>query len=72
MNHHLDAKIKHVKEDHLTSSCVEKREYLLMKAMFSIKDNSISEDCWLAFKCMFDRLYSEESSCNELMQRIHV
>ena len=34
--------------------------------MYSIKDNSTSEDCWSAFKCMFDRLYSEESSCHEL------
>jgi hypothetical protein len=45
---------------------MKKREALLMKAMFSIKDNSTSEECWSATRCMFDRLYSEEPSHHKL------
>jgi hypothetical protein len=54
------------KENPLTRSCVIKRKYLLMKSMFSMKDNSTSEECWFAIQCMFDRLYSEEPSYHEL------
>jgi hypothetical protein len=54
------------KGEPLTSSCVNKRESLLMKSMFYMKDNSISEQCWFLIKCMFNRLDSEESFCREL------
>ncbi|CAF1223530.1 unnamed protein product [Adineta ricciae] len=37
----------------LTSSCLEERRYLLVQSMFSIKDDSISDKCWSAFKCYF-------------------
>jgi hypothetical protein len=52
------------KEKSLTSSCVNKRKYLLMKSILSVKDNLTSEDCWFAIKCMFDGL--EEFSCLKL------
>jgi hypothetical protein len=47
----------------LTSSCVIKRKYLLIKSMFSMKDNSTSEECWFAIKCIFNQL---EPSDHEL------
>ncbi|CAF1586291.1 unnamed protein product, partial [Adineta steineri] len=46
----LECEDKICKESFLTSSCAEKRKVLLMKAMFSIKDNSTSEQCWFGIK----------------------
>ncbi|CAF1412296.1 unnamed protein product [Rotaria sordida] len=49
-----------------------------MQAMFSIKDNSISNDCWFAFICdiYWDLLdysicinYSVFSGCREIIER---
>ncbi|UJR11560.1 hypothetical protein I4U23_015740 [Adineta vaga] len=37
----------------LTSSCLIFRHYLIAESMFSVKDESISDKCWLAFKCYF-------------------
>ncbi len=42
-------------DDHfLTSSCVKGRKFLIMDAMFSITDNSVSKEFWLALKCIFN------------------
>ncbi|CAF1434089.1 unnamed protein product [Adineta steineri] len=42
----------------LTSSCVRMRHYLLSKSMFSVKDISVSDKCWLALKCYFGLLHT--------------
>jgi len=34
------------------SSCVENRQKLISYAIFSIKPNSLSDECWTAFKCI--------------------
>jgi len=36
----------------LTSSCVHEREILLIKALYSMKDESLSDECWSTFKCL--------------------
>jgi hypothetical protein len=36
----------------LTSSCVSQREQLIIESMYSIKDNSISNECWSVFICV--------------------
>ena len=38
----------------LTSSCVDERNKLLLKAMFSIQPNSLSNECWTALKYMIN------------------
>ncbi|CAF0745824.1 unnamed protein product [Adineta steineri] len=35
----------------ITSSCVNKRDDLIWKSMYSVKDNSTSDQCWSAFVC---------------------
>ncbi|CAF3543872.1 unnamed protein product [Rotaria sp. Silwood1] len=45
----------------MTSSCVHQRKILLLKAIYSTKDDSISEQCWSAFKCLLEVPGSEES-----------
>ncbi|CAF3089752.1 unnamed protein product [Rotaria sp. Silwood2] len=52
----------------LTNSCMEKREYLLMMAIYSIKDNSISEQCWAASKCILEIPLSEKISCGKICE----
>jgi hypothetical protein len=44
------------KENSLTSSCNNKRNYLLIKSLFSLEDKTISEECWFAIKCIFNEL----------------
>ncbi|CAF0733292.1 unnamed protein product [Adineta steineri] len=63
----------------LTSSCVEQRTKLLIDALYSIKDNSISDKCWLIFKCITrmpnpnvpvcDNLHEDEMS-NTIIEQI--
>ncbi|CAF1398188.1 unnamed protein product [Adineta ricciae] len=60
------------KEGLSTSSCVNKRKPLPMNTIFSIRDNSTSDDCWFAIRCMFDRLYSKELFCQKVYaERTH-
>ncbi|CAF1421215.1 unnamed protein product [Adineta steineri] len=49
-----------------TSSCVRKREYLLKEMMFSDTPNSISDDCWLAFKCNYGILSATVPMCKNI------
>jgi hypothetical protein len=50
----------------LTNSCAAKRVNILKESMYSSKDNSLSEDCWLAFKCLYNILDSEYLSCDQI------
>ncbi|CAF0862040.1 unnamed protein product [Adineta ricciae] len=50
----------------LTSSCVEKRHILLKKIIFSDIPKSLSELCWLAFKCEIGILNQIDLICNQL------
>jgi hypothetical protein len=61
--------------DHLflTSSCVAKREDLIWQAMFSVKDKSLSENCWLAVKCILNipglkREFCMENECIKIIE----
>ncbi|CAF3920967.1 unnamed protein product, partial [Rotaria magnacalcarata] len=38
----------------LTNSCVLKRQSLLLKAIYSVQDDSVPTQCWSAFKCIID------------------
>ncbi|UJR17513.1 hypothetical protein I4U23_004408 [Adineta vaga] len=49
----------------LTSSCELLRSSHLIDAIFSIKDNSISNKCWFAFKCYFGLPSSEYPKVND-------
>jgi hypothetical protein len=51
-----------------TSSCVEQREELLLQTMFSIKDNSTSDDCWSALKCIIPISFLSVSICNDFCE----
>ena len=54
----------------LTSSCENTRQQALLKEMFSVKDESIDDRCWAAFKDLtnapdlFGKLYGQP--CNEM------
>ena len=50
----------------LTSSCVQERYDLLSEAISSIKDKSISDDCWTAFKCISGIPRSDDLFCDRL------
>jgi hypothetical protein len=52
---------------HLTSSCLLKRADIL-KSMYSIKDGSVSEDCWSALKCFTMTLDSEALHCYDFCE----
>ncbi|CAF3711613.1 unnamed protein product [Rotaria socialis] len=47
----------------LTSSCVGTRNDLLLEAMYSVKDSSISEQCWFAFRCVIRGLMDTMHDC---------
>ncbi|CAF1500164.1 unnamed protein product [Adineta ricciae] len=44
--------------DFLSRSCEINRHFLLSKSMFSVKDNSVTDECWSALKCYFGLLDS--------------
>jgi hypothetical protein len=50
---------------YLTSSCVNKRENILIEAIYSSKDSSVSEDCWSAFQCFLTLLNFMYTPCNK-------
>ena len=47
----------------LTSSCLPQRTNLLVKALFSIKDANVSDDCWSALKCFLQAPESMDQAC---------
>ncbi|CAF1673497.1 unnamed protein product, partial [Adineta ricciae] len=49
-----------------TSSCLEKRDILLLKAMFSYTPKSVSTECWSAFKCLLGIPYQSDATCSSL------
>ncbi|CAF1517044.1 unnamed protein product [Adineta ricciae] len=57
----------------LTSSCSPGRNTHLLEARYSIKDNSTSDNCWLALKCLFqipDSICKYFCSLNECIEII--
>ena len=63
----------------LTSACASLRGHLLSEAIFATKEESMSEECWAAFKCRSripDRDDStcyyvcEDEQCDEIIQRM--
>ncbi|CAF2569091.1 unnamed protein product [Rotaria sp. Silwood2] len=53
----------------VTNSCIKQRESLLFKAIYSVKDDSISEQCWSALKCLLQVPGSEEPFCTEIFEK---
>ncbi|CAF4347509.1 unnamed protein product, partial [Rotaria sp. Silwood2] len=53
----------------ITSSCVEQRQTLLLKAIYSAKDNSTSEQCWSVVKCLLEVPDLEEPLFNKYMHQ---
>ncbi|CAF0809741.1 unnamed protein product [Adineta steineri] len=49
----------------LTSSCIEQRHELLLYGMFSTKQNTISDECWSAFKCIIPMPFQTDVICND-------
>jgi hypothetical protein len=49
-----------------TSSCIPRRPNLSLQAAFSIKPNSISNECWTAFKCIIYMPISNDLLCYKL------
>jgi hypothetical protein len=49
-----------------TSSCMRARDDLLIEAMYSNKDSSVSQDCWEALKCTVKAPSSQPLSCRKL------
>ena len=50
----------------LTSSCVITRPFLLFATIFSVKPNSISDECWTAFKCIIGTSIPMDPLCRVL------
>lgn len=55
------------KDTFLTSSCFIQRHRLISERLFSIKQDFISDDCWLIFKCIF---YSLDQTCDIVDQQL--
>ncbi|CAF1121069.1 unnamed protein product [Adineta ricciae] len=54
------------KDNEYTSSCDEKRKYLLIQAMFVNQDSSVSNECLSAIKC-FVHIYEDSNlTCNQV------
>ncbi|CAF4370898.1 unnamed protein product, partial [Rotaria sp. Silwood2] len=53
-----------------TSSCVYQREPLLLKAIYSAKEDSVSEQCWSAFKCLLEVPGSEKPLCTGICEKL--
>ncbi|CAM4873275.1 unnamed protein product [Rotaria socialis] len=49
----------------LTTSCVEGRANLLLAAIFSTRDDSISKQCWSTLKCMMEIPHPESQFCDK-------
>jgi len=58
----------HMNMGHLTSSCVEERGLLLLKAIFSKKAKSVDENCWRAFKCLTNMPFEDDPMCLHFCQ----
>ncbi|CAF4907208.1 unnamed protein product [Rotaria sp. Silwood1] len=58
----------HMYQTSLTSSCVKERTLLLLKALFSSKPNFVHDNCWQAFKCLFNIPMEDNSTCLEFCQ----
>ena len=63
--------------DTWTSSCVKHRQKLISYSMFSVKPNSLSEECWTALKCIvyipindspICKLVCLDGFCNKLLK----
>ncbi|CAF2569368.1 unnamed protein product [Rotaria sp. Silwood2] len=54
----------------LTKSCEEERKNLLLKTIYSTKDNAISEQCWSAFKCLLEVPGSEKLFCSKICEKL--
>ena len=52
----------------LTSSCLQKRSYLLIEAMYLSENISTSDHCRSAFKCLLNFLDSTYTSCNKICE----
>ncbi len=50
----------------LTSSCIPERRRLLLHALFSVKPNSISDECCTAFMCIIDVPIQRDPLCEDL------
>jgi hypothetical protein len=50
----------------LTSSCEQQRKKLITDTLYSIKDQSASDECWLAFKCITNTPISHDPICFNL------
>ena len=48
----------------MSSSCLTQHLILLMKAMYSVKENSTNEECWSAFKCILGIPDAEYPLCD--------
>ena len=57
-------------ERNLTHSCMENRNDLLIKMMYSNIDNSASKNCSSAFKCLLNFPSSEYLSCDKLCANV--
>ena len=55
----------------LTSSCFPQRTNLLVRTMFFVKDNDISDDCWFAVQCALEVSSSMNSACVDLCHNQH-
>ncbi|CAF1557261.1 unnamed protein product, partial [Adineta ricciae] len=49
-----------------TRSCSQQRQEFLINKIYSLKNNTISHDCWLASKCLLQILEVDLSKCNFL------
>ncbi|CAF3237514.1 unnamed protein product [Rotaria sp. Silwood2] len=52
----------------LTNSCVVPRQRLLVNAIYSITNNSVSQQCWSAFKCVLNVPDSEKPFCKNVCE----
>ncbi|CAF3921450.1 unnamed protein product [Rotaria sp. Silwood2] len=49
-----------------TTSCLKQRDHLILQAMFLNESNSISDDCWFAFRCNFGIPDSSHPKCRDI------
>ena len=53
----------------LTSSCERERNHLLAQALFPNRSQSLTQDCWFAFKCIVHMPIPQDPICRQLCQK---
>jgi len=55
-----------------STSCVSTRQYISFVKLFSFKHNSLTDNCWLAFQCLFNTFGADQLSCDQFCSQTNI